>query len=528
MRRDRQGNRMRYWRYLGLLGLLLWSAGQAAGTVLMQEQLRLKLTEPLQITVVEVNANKTATVHMFMALSDTTGKANDMYYFLPLQNQPPDLRVTETKLETFFQNQIMPLDAVYRAGWQEVDDAKKAAYHSFDTGALLAGPVAFWVGDRLWLENERGKNSLPKRGPEAGIIMADNDLPLLPLSANVTRAQIQQVYAALVPEELPRLVQLPPFPLYMQNMLEHYRGRPFALLKLRTMPYGQLRQTWWTGTYNWQAMKNSNIRPVSPPGLMVKFTQTLAPRGDGFVYDLPLATSRGWDFGIPEQRIFISAPKDLPVRVQYPKQLVMATRFEQPQNIIPRDELIFTDKTRQVHIQTYRAMKADEDVQIQVAAQGSSKFAAQQRNQRWAVVGLPLWGIAAWLGMMWLVTRRDDYVKRNDYWRATALGWVILQVVLLPVTIVMEVIMKPRGGLKPVPMLMYAAPHPQSGQGYGFIAVALLVPIVIVAGIIWLSRLLAVRQMRSLLRKSFAAGLLSAALYVPVGYAVQGLLESLT
>jgi hypothetical protein len=523
---------MRAIRLVILVGMWICSMSVvwADGMPIAPPSLMRFFAEQTQIALIEVKRDKTVTVDLFISLQDSSGKSNQLYHLLPLQTVPQDFRVVEKTLPQFKEQKLSGIDAKFRESVEQKEAQKRSSYNSFITGSLLAGPVALYISGPVWQQQHRPNNIIGDEAyggmPHQGAPGALGPMPVL--TATTTHA-VAQVYAALKPEEIARLTQTATLPEAVNAALRQYAGRPFALMKLQTIPSPprktgeQLRAEFETG---WKEARRTQQRfdierfqrrEEPQPGLHISFSQPMQKTAAGNEYIYPLGTGQGWAKPIPETRIYVWAEEDLPVAVNYPEIISKkVTDWHFYQAMARSSTTKFACNGRQLQSATYNNSNAKEDVRIVLKERGPNMFAAERRRWWAGFVGMPVLGLGLWLGAFWLVTIWYGYRKEKGYWRTLGEGWLTLQMVLLPLTGITWLV---SGPMRLHGIFRYIGlSDDMANQLVPFLA--LLLCLLAVGYIYLLVRILAKPQWRGLLGWSLVASLLAAIIYLPVSWKI--------
>lgn len=424
------GDEMKYCRLLLTLLLLLFaiSALCADGMLLVPSHVLGSFSEQAQVAVVEMKPEGTVKVNLFITLHDSSGKSNEIYYLLPLQTMPDDFHMEETQQGDYLKQYVTPLDKIVFRAHKYAADAKKTILNSYDASAFLAGPVAFAGRWLKMLRDSRfsglvyGGLAGEIGGGGSGSLVA----PTLTIETDHVRAQL---YPALDEEKLAALAQMPSLPPIAQKGVAGYRGGPFALVRMHTIPRPK--------------EEPSEARPIwsiraETPGVHFSFSQKLLAEGGTGYYNYPLATGQGWAKPIPLTQVCVVAPDTLNLEVNFPGAGLRERKVEWITDGIPRDErLACAADGRQVHMVTYVKSNATKDIKIVLHNEGQNALMAEvakmRRNSGLAPVAFSLLGILSWLATFWLVARHSEYVRQRGKLRAFAFGWLM---VVLPMILI--------------------------------------------------------------------------------------------
>jgi len=474
----------------GALGLLVGSfspSARADGMLLAPGDMLRHFAEQSQIAVVEVERDKTARVDLFISLLDTSGESHEVHFLLPLQTMPGEFGAEELSAWEFRERTIKPLDKVFYAAAAEAREHRGAVEDAFAMGALLACPggtitvglaLPVFAGDRM------------ATGAAAHMPVA-----AFTVSTEHTRAE---VFGQLEPEELAALAELPELPDTVRDALAGYVGKPFALVRLRTVPRG--------GTDLGDSEMPTPAGPEEEPGIVFSFTQEMLSVDGALRYDYPLGTGAGWEQPIPVTQVYVTAPQDMPLEVEFPDRPRGEVSFRMKgAGLALHESIAYAGDGRQVHLASYMQSNPSEDVSVRVLEAGASEFAvaARQRERRRALasVAFPALGLAAWLLSFGIIVWPDRRSKAFGMWRALGASWGVG----FAITLV------------PLAALWPAALRFGSSGGDVVLFTALMVALV-VAGIVY-----AVQRMMKVDFAVFAARAVAAALVAGAAYLVLGL-----
>jgi len=395
-----------------LLALMLAAAGARADCVLLApEEWRGEVSEQVQFAVVEVRAEGSARMDVCVSLSDDSREPHELYLLLPLQARPEGFEARTMPVERFWQQHLAQLDALFEEALAHLAQRRAAIQSGARVGAFAAGPVA--VAAFLPHSLFRGARVRRYGGLSDRVI----------LSGRSVRTQILQadVHASLKPDELAALTQLPAVPAAAKKAIEQYAGRPFALVKLRTLP----------------PRRRGAARPqATMPGIVLTFTEKMIEREGALCYDYPLGTGRAWPGEIPLTQVYITAPEQFDLDVTFPRRPRTTTLPDYERNMAYLDEsAAWVARGRQVHMARYDRANPAEDIRVVLQAQGESEFAvaarARERRLKAARIGFPLLGALLWTAAFTLFVRRDGHAQSLGFWRGLGKSWLFASLLLL-------------------------------------------------------------------------------------------------
>jgi hypothetical protein len=397
------------------LAALLWcSTAWGDGMLLVPSGVLNSFTEQSQLALVEVRPDRTVQVDLFISLLDISGQSREVYFLLPLQTMPKEFGAREVTAKRFAEEKLRPLDALLEKAWQERVKDVRRIYALYGASALLSGPLALlWAGP--WgLE-------LKWAGAVAGA--SEPPVPRISVKTEHTKAD---VYPALKLDELRSLASLPELPGTVRNALASYVGRPFALVRLRTVaptiPVGS----------RWGVHGESLGRPE--PGVHFSVTQKMLAEhgGDVVRYDFPLGTGRGWPNPIELAAVCVTAGDQLNLDVRCPDRPAETATLQKVSAM--RSTVTAAADGRQLHMATYWGENPKRDVEIRLRP-GPSAFARAQAMRPWRHLlvwaGFPLLALVCWLIAFKAVVRSDGQMRGREFWASAALTWVLAQAALL-------------------------------------------------------------------------------------------------
>ncbi len=395
-----------------LLALMLAAAGARADCVLLApEEWRGHISEQVQFAVVEVRAEGRVRVDVCLSLSDDSRGPHDLYLVLPLQARPEGFEARTMPVDRFWRQHLAPLEALFEDALVHLARHRGALQSGARVGAFAAGPVA--VAAFL----PRSLFARPRVRRYGGL--SDRVI----LSGRSVRTQVLQadVHDSLKPDKLAALTQLPAVPAAAKESIEQYAGRPFALVKLRTLP----------------PRRRGAARPQARmPGIVLTFTEKMIEREGALCYDYPLGTGRAWPGEIPLTQIYVTAPEQFDLDVTFPRRPRTAGLRDYERNMAYLDEsAAWVARGLQVHMARYDGANPTEDIRVVLQAQGESEFAvaarARERRLTAARIGLPLLGALLWTAAFTLLVRRDGHAQSLGFLRGLGKSWLFASLLLL-------------------------------------------------------------------------------------------------
>jgi hypothetical protein len=408
---------------------------RADGMLIAPSETLRHFSEQTQVAVIDIRSDKTAQVNLFISLMDTSGKSHEVYHFLPLQTLPKKFEVKEETLADAEEQLTEQFYQMYDDAWREQRQVKKDLSSARMYGALCGGLGAlavFGIPDRRPKYFAAGLSQ-----KSAGDFGAGIAAPRPAISVQTTHSRTD-VYKALKPEEIGALTKTANLPDKVNQTLRQYAGRPFALLRLQTLP----RKA--------KPPKESDpegIAGLEPqPGLKLTFAQEMKEKNGEYVYDYPLGTGQGWANPIPATRIFVTAAEKLPLAIQFPDR-------EYPDSPALKDKgfnhsafaLAVAFNGRQMHFAQYQNSNEKRDVTIALRQTGGSKIIALHKWVPYKLafiwIAFPLLALALWLGTIRLFMHSDSYAKEKGFFRAAwrrGVGSSMLLLILLEVAFVVS------------------------------------------------------------------------------------------
>lgn len=421
---------MKCWGVLWALLLLMLAGTQACadGRLIVPSAMLGRFFEQAQVAVVEVKADKTATVDLFISLHDTSGKQHTVYHFLPLQTLPKAMKVTESTLGDFRQSKLSPLDRIYTTAAGRREELQKTINSSCLLGSVFGGPGTLALIGSFSVGGHRG---MLASADAMGQIAA----PQATLSVTTKHSRID-VYRSLNLAEVTALTKVADVPSSVGKTLRQYAGKPFALMTLKTIPSQVTSQK-----VEWVNPREAFARQ---PGLHISFAQALITRGADYRYDYPLGTGQGWTNPIPLTQVYVTAADSLPLHVRFPGQKTWTKSLPKAAfTVLGGATLGAAADGKQVMLAQYDNSNEKNDITITLASQGESEFAAEQRMMRLKLVVpwilFPLLGCSVWLGSMALVGRKDSYLQTVGFHGAFWRGWLGMTVLLFPLFMIFAV-----------------------------------------------------------------------------------------
>ncbi|HUT74294.1 MAG TPA: hypothetical protein VM221_05620 [Armatimonadota bacterium] len=418
---------MRWWALFSMFALVLLIPQRSLGDgmVIAPSSVLGYLSEQTQIAVVEVKSDFTVGVHLFISLLESSGQSRQVHFLLPLQTMPREFTVREQTLEAFSNQHVKPLDRIYEAARAEQSRMRMDTVRGYALGSLLAGPYSMAVGAVAVWETRSWQAVSPADAPAArrGV-----SVPVPELSVE-TKHSRTDVYRALKREELAALASLPSLPEAVGNALAGYEGRPFALVRLRTVPAPPSAARDRAGPG-----RRLPGAAAKQPGLHFHFTQEMQAQGGVHLYEYPLGTGQGWEHAIQLTQVYVVAPEALALTVRFPDR-------GRGQGWLPDSEaagnaLAFAARGRQVHMAEYWDSNPRQDVRISVRSGAGSEFTRAHGKEALLMaavwIGFPAFGLLIWLGgvraAIWTGERKQQRRFAATAWRS----WWVAQALWLP------------------------------------------------------------------------------------------------
>ncbi len=404
--------------------LLLVPLAHADGMILAPSNVLRYFAERSQVGVVEVKADHTVAVDLYISLLDTSGQSHEVSFLLPLQAMPKDFRAQETALVRFSEARLQPLDGVLRAADHERRQQQGAIVRAHTVTSLVAGPLAFTARNAALLEPlQWGTRGMPAGGAQSG--------PVPTISVRTEHSRLE-VYASLQPDQLAALAQLSALPPKTRQALTSYVGRPFALVRLRTVPRAESAVEVDAGAHP----RPSYVPPEQQPGVVFSFDQAMIKDANGSAhrYDFPLGTGQAWEHPIPTTQVYVTGDEALNLTVDFPgRPRGQGSLLSKGESGLHFSQAGAADG-RQVHVATYLDSNPKQDIGIVLNSGGRSELALEMREMRGRAllsrVAFPALALAAWALAFWLVVWKGS-ARQLGFWAALGGSWVIAQGLLL-------------------------------------------------------------------------------------------------
>ncbi len=398
--------------------LMAWwccSHASAAGMVVAPAPVLGKLTAENQLAVVSINPDHTADVRLFISIRDRSGVPHDIYLLLPLQTLPKTIRAEEATLEGFWNTEVAPTDRTRAWGAYDTYRQESAVRTAYRGGAVLAGPCAS-VGA---LVSHRRDLTIWYEASVETMSHSEKPQPATPVAVGEV-----EVHPSLQLDILASLTHLPELPYLVRKTVRTYAGRPFALVRLRTL-----------GT---SASQGVPTAAAAGPGVGLAFVQHMVLRdaSASYVYDFPLGTDAAWKQPVQCSQVYVTAPDTANLRVEFPRRV----RRSGVKWLLDRDDSPASFEVqgaleRQVYTVYYSDSDLDHDAEIRWLPSGASEFAAARRTRplrtltTWA--GFPILGLTAGLIAFLIVVRPSTVAREMGFWRALGATWLVAEIVLL-------------------------------------------------------------------------------------------------
>jgi len=396
----------------------------ADGMILAPSNILRYFAEQSQVGVVEVKADRTVAVDLYISLLDTSGQSHEVSFLLPLQAMPKGFRAQETTLARFTEARLQPLGGVLRAAEHDRRQQQEAIARAYAASSLVAGPLAFAARNAALPEPLQWAT----KGMSAG---AAEKGPVPTISVRTEHSRLE-VYASLQPDQLAALAQLSALPPKTRQALTSYVGRPFALVCLRTVPRAESAVEVDAGGHP----RPSYVPPEQQPGVVFSFDQAMIKDADGSAhrYDFPLGTGQAWEHPIPTTQVYITGDEALNFTVDFPgRPRAQGSLLSKGDHEFSSSQAGAADG-RQVHVATYLESNPKQDIGIVLNSGGRSELVLEMQEMRGRAllsrVAFPALALAAWALAFWLVVWRGS-ARQLGFWAALGGSWAIAQGLLL-------------------------------------------------------------------------------------------------
>jgi hypothetical protein len=165
------------------------------------------------------------------------------------------------------------------------------------------------------------------------------------------------------------------------------------------------------------------------PGVHFRFTQGMLEEDGRHYYDYPLGTGRGWEHDIPVTQVYVTAPDELRLEVDFPEGRGVPRRRGSWYKVAEGID------GRQIHAVTYRQARPDKDVRVALRGRGLTPFQLAQwgRFGRAAAtwVGFPALAFLAWLVVFRTMIWKGPFAQGMGFWGGLLKSWLAGQGALL-------------------------------------------------------------------------------------------------
>ncbi len=389
-----------------VVGMMAMTPADADGMLLAPSSVLSLLGEQSQIAVVDIRPDKTANINLFISLSDNSTESHEVQFLLPLQTLPLDFAAKEITQDQFRKQRLVPLDNLFWAAQAELAHFRNRLDAAYTLGALAAGPVS--LAGRF---HEAYKKT--QLVPGGGVVA-----PAATLSVKTAHSSVA-VYGSLSLPQLEALAGMPNLPAKVRNTLTGYVNRPFALVRLHTVPAA-------TAT----ALVNLNQRhqpEEQKPGVLFMFSQQMVERDGAFRYDYPLGTGTAWQNPIGLTEVWVTAPEDAPLEVAFPdRPRLKDLTYGKGMLALTKQSAAWAAKGEQVHLASWYQENPDRDVAVLLRRGSESEFViARRERDRISRVALafPVLGALTWLLSFAIVVRPHARSKELGTWKALTTSW---------------------------------------------------------------------------------------------------------
>jgi hypothetical protein len=238
----------------------------------------------LLTAVVSIESMDSARVDLFVSILDQTGQSHDISYFVPLGVSPSSFSVKEESSYDFNQALTYDLD---RALFQAERDQQHLLQALF-AGTLLTNGV--WLMP-LWLPLLTGC------GGEAG-----------PVAVYSTESSTISVFDINETTDIDALVAVSGLDASVTDTLRRLRGQQIAVINMTTRPQAAS-----------DGEGGEEVEGSGEPGLHLSWQASLTANSDGAVYAYPLGTGAAWAQPIELTRVYVVAPSELDLSIEFPK-----------------------------------------------------------------------------------------------------------------------------------------------------------------------------------------------------------------
>jgi hypothetical protein len=403
-------------RLLVILSLAFASSclpGRPDGMLIARSEVVGSFSEQVQLAVVEVSADHTAQVDLFISLLDTSGEPHEVSFLLPLQADPTEVSVQETFLGPFTAQKTRPLDALLHRATRDAEAVPEAIRRAGLLGSVFGGPFALAA---QWGARPPGLQAA------GGFRGGSGPHPSRSLRTEHSKVDI---YRALDADQLASLAGLGELPESVRSALTAYLGRPFALVELRTDPVPGV------------GPDGAAIASERHPGIHLRFDQALLPEDGGRVYHYPLGTGQGWEQPIPLTTVYVTGPDHLSLQVDFPDRprSTGMLHYKMGKYSWREESIAYAAEGRQVHLASYYQANPGEDVAVRLFDEGPSEFAREEHARRWALLtawtGFPAVALLTWLLVFAVLIRPVACRDRRPVWRALAHSYAVAYLIAL-------------------------------------------------------------------------------------------------
>ena len=256
----------------------------ADGGPMVDTTLFSKLKEGQQVAVIRIKDIETAQVDLFVSILDQTGESHEITYFVPLGSQAARFDVTEQNSVDFNQALTRDLDLRLFSATRSNEDIIRGLFAGtlLSNGAILAP---------LWFP----------------IFFSGCGDAQPPVSSFTTESSIVSVYDINETTDIQELISTTGLDPSVTDTLARLQGQQIAVIKMKTV--GQ---------------SADGAAPAGTaqgePGLHLSWLTALSTVKPGSTfYAYPLGTGAAWSQPIELTRVYIVAPVNFDLAVDYPR-----------------------------------------------------------------------------------------------------------------------------------------------------------------------------------------------------------------
>jgi hypothetical protein len=350
---------------VGFLAIATFPLPVAAdGGPMVDTSLFTKLKEGQQVAVIRIMDTHTARVDLFVSILDQSGESHEITYFVPLGVEAKGFGVTEENSLDFNELLTKNLDFALFQGSRHSESIVQGLF----AGTLLSNGI--WLSP-LWMP-------FLLSGCEAGMIS--------PNATFTTESSTVSVFDIDETTDIQALVSVTGLDPAVTETLSRLQGQQIAVIKMKTAAPG--------------VGGDLGIIQRGEMGLHLSWDTALVQSDSGATYAYPLGTGAAWSQPIDLTRVYIVAPADISLNVDFPRlgtnrsgYVRKASSYEprifeylgQPAYAVEKTSasLIMPEQGwRDVNLWrvTYADSNSHEDIQITVKKGGSNSLATSLRQ----------------------------------------------------------------------------------------------------------------------------------------------------